>query len=61
MNTDTILMMNCSGTLTNMMINSEILERNKSNSDILKDILYELKELNRRLKDGNKLCSEDNG
>lgn len=52
MNTDTLIALNCFGTLTNMNINSEILELTKKHIENEKLIVEQLKELNRRLKNG---------
>ena len=53
---DDFIVLNCFGTLTNMSINAEILELTKrhiqSEEKIMESILAELKELNRRLKNG---------
>lgn len=52
MNTDTLIALNCFGTLTNMNINSEILELTKEHIENEKLIVEQLKELNRRLENG---------
>ena len=57
MNEIDFIILNCFGTLTNMMINSEILELSKKHYQdekiIMESILAELKKLNERLNNGN--------
>jgi hypothetical protein len=59
MNDTDYLILNCSASTTNMLINNAMLDLSmkhfKEQSEIMKSILDELKTLNERLKDGNKL------
>ena len=51
------IILNCSGTLTNMNINGEMLElakkHYKEEHEVMESILVELKQINQRLQNGN--------